>query len=152
MFLLFFLFWVMLNGKITVEIAAFGVIISAFMYVFICRFAGYSPRKDMEIARKVPLILQYCFVLLIEIIKANIVMGKFILSPQIMAEPALIQFRVDLKTQLAQVLLASSVTLTPGTITVEMTDGYYKVHCYDKSMGEGIEDSIFVRLLKRLEA
>lgn len=152
MFLLFFLFWVMLNGKITVEIAVFGVVISAFMYVFICRFAGYSPRKDMRIVRKLPLFLRYCIVLLIEIIKANVVMGKFILSPHIVAEPALIHFRVDLKTQLAQVLLASSITLTPGTITVEMADGYYKVHCYDKSMGEGIEDSTFVRLLKRLEA
>ena len=152
MYLLFFFFWVMLNVKLTLEIALFGIAISALMYVFICRFAGYSVQKDFMIVRKLPLIIQYCVVLFVEIVKANLVMVKYLLSPHIMAEPALIRFRTDLKTPTARVLLANSITLTPGTITVEMADGEYTVHCYDKSMGEGIEDSVFVRLLRRLEA
>lgn len=151
MYLLFFLFWIILNGRITMEITVFGLVISAAMYAFICRFMDYSFRKDIRIARKLPLAIAYCFVLVLEIIKANIVMMQYILSPRIQPEPALIRFHADLKSHTTQVLLANSITLTPGTITVEMHEGEYLVHCFDKTMGEGIDASVFVNMLKRLE-
>ncbi|MBQ8547563.1 MAG: Na+/H+ antiporter subunit E, partial [Lachnospiraceae bacterium] len=56
-----------------------------------------------------------------------------------------------LKTDLARTVLANSITLTPGTITVELTEDEFKVHCLDKEMAEGIEDSVFVRLLLKME-
>lgn len=151
MYVLFFLFWVVLNGRITVEITVFGLVISAAMYVFICKFMGYSLKKDLMIIRKLPLGIAYCFVLVSEIIKANLVMIQYIFSARIEPEPALIRFHVDLKTHTAQVLLANSITLTPGTITVDMNDGNYVVHCFDKTMGEGIESSVFVTMLRKLE-
>lgn len=86
-----------------------------------------------------------------EIVKANLTMIHYLLSPQILPEPALVRFRTDLKTHTAQVLLANSITLTPGTITVEMKDGEYLIHCYDKTMGEGLDSSVFVSMLKKLE-
>ena len=61
-------------------------------------------------------------------------MIHYLLSPQILPEPALVRFHTDLKTRTAQVLLANSITLTPGTITVEMKDGEYLIHCYDTNM------------------
>ena len=152
MFLLTFFFWVLLNGKLTLEIAIFGVCIAGALYIAACRFAGYSVQKDLKIAAKLPMIIRYIVVLIIEIIKANVVMAQYILTPQIAAEPALVRFNPHLKTQIAQVLLANSITLTPGTITVELKDGEYLVHCYDKSMGEGIDESVFVNLLRKLEA
>ena len=151
MFLLTFFFWVLLNGKFTLEIAIFGVCIAGALYAAACRFAGYSVQKDLKIAAKLPMIILYIVVLIIEIIKANIVMAQYILTPQIAAEPALVRFNPHLKTQIAQVLLANSITLTPGTITVELKDGEYLVHCYDKSMGDGIDESVFVALLRKLE-
>ena len=84
-----------------------------------------------------------------EIVKANLTMIHYLLSPQILPEPALVRFRTDLKTHTAQVLLANSITLTPGTITVEMKDGEYLIHCYDKTMGEGLDSSVFVSMLKK---
>lgn len=152
MFLLTFFFWVLLNGKFTLEIAIFGVCIAGALYAAACRFAGYSVQKDLKIAAKLPMIIRYIIVLIIEIIKANVVMAQYILTPQIAAEPALVRFNPHLKTQIAQVLLANSITLTPGTITVELKDGEYLVHCYDKSMGDGIDESVFVTLLRKLEA
>ena len=47
--------------------------------------------------------------------------------------------------------LANSITLTPGTITVSLKDDTYEVHCLDKGLSEGIEDSCFVKLLKEME-
>ena len=103
MFVLFFLFWVMLNGRITVEITLFGLVISAAMYVFVCKFTEFSFRKDMWIVRKLPWIIGYCFILINEIIKANLTMIHYLLSPQILPEPALVRFHTDLKTRTAQV-------------------------------------------------
>ena len=88
---------------------------------------------------------------ILEILKANIGVMQLILSPKMEVEPKLVRFRTDLKTDLARVILANSITLTPGTITVTLEGDEYLVHCLDKSMAEGMDDSIFVRLLHQLE-
>lgn len=64
MFLLFFLIWIIFNGQLTWEIAAFGIVIAAAMYLFICKFMGYNPKMDLLLGRKLLMILQYVFVLL----------------------------------------------------------------------------------------
>ena len=152
MFILFFLFWVILNGRITFEIIVFGVVISAAIYLFICKFMDYSPKMDLWLLKKIPLLLKYLLVLIREIAKANLVMIRFLFHPEILAEPALVAFRTDLRSRTARVLLANSITMTPGTITVRMEDGEYLVHCYDKSMGEGLDESAFVQVLRDLES
>lgn len=120
MFLLFFLIWIIFNGQITWEIAAFGIVVSAFMYVFICRFMGYKPRMDLLLAKKFFLILQYVYVLIKEIIKANYAVIKMIMSSRYEMEPTVVRFKTNLKTTPARILLANSITLTPGTITISL--------------------------------
>ena len=66
-------------------------------------------------------------------------------------EPVLVHVHTDLKTETAKMLLANSITLTPGTITVSMTGSELLVHCLDKSLSEGMEDSAFVQVLRKLE-
>ena len=66
-------------------------------------------------------------------------------------EPAVVHFRTDLQTTFARVLLANSITLTPGTITVSLEDDLYTVHCLDKQLAQGIDSSVFVKLLERIE-
>ena len=58
---------------------------------------------------------------------------------------------MKLRTNAARVLLANSITLTPGTITVSQEGDEYVVHCLDKSFAEGLDNSIFVTLLQKLE-
>lgn len=151
MFLLFFLIWVIFNGQLTWEIAAFGVVIAAVMYLFICKFMGYKPEMDIILCRKLFLILRYVFVLVKEIIKANYAVIKMIMSSRYEIEPVIVRFRTDLKTAPARILLANSITLTPGTITVSLEGDEYVVHCLDKELAKGINSSIFVTLLRQLE-
>lgn len=151
MYLVFFLIWIIFNGQLTLEIAAFGVVVAGVMYFFICKFLGYSPRMDRIVLRKAAGIIQYLFVLIKEIIKANVSLIRMVLSVRYEIEPAVVCFRVDLKTKAARVLLANSITLTPGTITVSLKEDEYVVHCLDKSLAKGINDSIFVKLLEKLE-
>lgn len=151
MFLLFFLIWVIFNGQLTWEIAAFGVVIATVMYLFICKFMGYKPEMDLILCRKFFLILQYVFVLVKEIVKANYAVIKMIMSSRYEIEPVIVRFRTDLKTAPARILLANSITLTPGTITVSLEGDEYVVHCLDKELAKGINSSIFVTLLRQLE-
>ncbi len=74
-----------------------------------------------------------------------------ILSPKYEIEPKLVKFRVDLKSDTLRAVLADSITLTPGTITVTLEGDEYLVHCLDKDLAEGMSDSEFVRKLKEFE-
>ena len=151
MFILFFLIWVMFNGQLTAEIAAFGVVIAGVMYWFLCKFFNYKLRYDLFFWRKAPLLLQYLFTLIWEILKANLTVFKMIYSAEYELEPAVVCFKTDLHSTFARVLLANSITLTPGTITVTLTDNEYMVHCLDKELAEGIASSVFVELLRKIE-
>ena len=151
MYLLFFLIWIVFNGRFTWEIAAFGAVLAGVMYWFICRFLSYKPVMDIWLCRKSWGILHYIFVLIREIVKANLTVIGMIFSSKYELEPVVVRFKVNLKTNAARVALADSITLTPGTITVSQRSGEYIVHCLDKSLAEGLDRSVFVELLERLE-
>ena len=151
MLLLFFLVWVVFNGRITLEIALFGVAVSGAVFAFVCRFMDYSIQKEWGFYKKMPAFLQYLYCLIKEIISSNIAVSRMILTRRELMEPVIVHVPVDLKTETARVILANSITLTPGTITVSMTGNELLVHCLDKSLSEGMEDSEFVRLLRKME-
>ena len=151
MFVIFFLVWIIFNGQFTLEIAAFGLVIAVAMYWFICKFMGYKPRTDLLLCKRFFLMLHYLFVLAKEILKANVTVFKMIYSAKYHFEPAVVRFTTTLNSTFAKVLLANSITLTPGTITVSLNDNEYVVHCLDKELAQGIDSSIFVRLLERIE-
>ena len=151
MLLLFFLIWVVFNGRLTLEIALFGVAVAAAVFAFVCHFMDYNLQKERSFYRRLPLFLQYVFCLIKEIIVSNIAVSHMILTRKETVEPVLVHVHADLNTETARVMLANSITLTPGTITVAMTEDDLLVHCLDKSLSEGMEDSVFVRLLQKLE-
>ena len=151
MYLIFFLIWIIFNGQFTLEIAAFGVVIAGLVYWFICKFLNYSPKTDIALAKKLFEVLHYIFVLIVEIMKANFAVVKMIMSSKYEIEPVVVKFKTNLKTRPARILLANSITLTPGTITVSLSDDEYVVHCLDKSIAQGIDSSIFVELLEKME-
>ncbi len=152
MAVLVFLFWVVLNGRMTAEIAVFGLAISAALYLFACRCLGWRPRYDWLALKSLPLAARYAGLLVKEIALSSLTMARYIFDHRDIPEPVLVTFRPPLRTHLAQAVLASSITLTPGTITVDMHDGQFQVHCYDRTMADGLDDGGFVQLLRRWEA
>lgn len=148
---LFFIVWIIFNGRVTLEIILFGIAISGLMFAFVCRFMDYSMEKERNFYKKFPLFCKYAVLLVKEIIKANLAVCHLILTRQEVVEPVIVKIHTNLKTETARVILANSITLTPGTITVSLTDRELLVHCLDKSLAEGMEDSEFVKLLEALE-
>ena len=151
MFIALFLFWLVFNGRFTVEIAVFGLVLSAAILWFMFKFMDYSLEKDFRIVKKSLWMIKYVLILIVEIGKANVGVLKILLSVRYEKEPVLVSFHTDLKSRAARVILANSITLTPGTITVNLMDDYYEVHCLDKSLAAGLDSSIFVKQLKKFE-
>ena len=151
MLVVLFLLWLVFNGKVTLEIVLFGIGLSIAVYLFCWRFLEYSPKRELLALRLLPQGIGYFFVLIKEIVFANLSTISLIVSPKYEVEPVLVTFRTELKSDLAKTVLANSITLTPGTITVELTEDEFKIHCLDKDMAEGLADSVFVRLLKKME-
>ncbi len=152
MYIIFLLLWIMLNGQFNLEIVCFGVVVAGVLYAFVCRFLDYSPKKDLLLMRKLPYILGYILILIWEIIKANMDAIRLSLSVRNEVDPVIVRFRTDLKSRAARVALANSITLTPGTITVALEEDELIVHALDETLIEGIDESIFVRMLRKMEA
>lgn len=151
MLLLFFLVWVIFNGRLTVEIALFGIAVAGAVFAFICRFMDYSLEKERRFYMLLPAFFQYLYYLIREILLANLAVSKLILTRKETMEPVIVHVQANLRTETARVILANSITLTPGTISVSLTEEKLLVHCLDKSLSEGMEDSVFVRLLQKME-
>lgn len=151
MFLLFFALWVIFNGKITLEICLFGLVICAAVFAFTCRFMDYSIAKEKAVVKRGGKFGRYCCVLVKEIVKANFAVMHMILSEREEIEPALVSFHSDMRTATGRAFLANAITLTPGTITVSLEGEEYLVHCLDESLAVGIDDSVFAELLKDME-
>jgi multicomponent Na+:H+ antiporter subunit E len=149
--ILFFLFWIILNGRVTPEIIIFGLVISSSVYLFSYRFLDYDPRAELRLAARIPMAVWIFFVLIGEIVKATLTMIGYIFNFRDIPEPCVVHFRTPLRTDLARYALATFITLTPGTITVRLRDGEFQVHCYDREMAREIDSSVFVRLLMKME-
>lgn len=152
MFILLLLIWFIFNGKVTLEITILGIILSACIYFFMCRFMDFSFKKDGALVRRSVFFLYYIGVLIAEIVKSNIQVMHLTLTDREIAEPVIIEYKTRLKTKLGRVILANSITLTPGTITISLEEDELIIHCLDKTLAEGMDDLIFETLLEKMEA
>ena len=151
MFFLLFGFWVLLNGRCTVEIAVVGAVICAALYAFMTAFLGYSPRKEWAVIRRLGRLLAYGWYLAGEVVRSSLAVLRLIWSPRLVPEPKLISFHTGLRTDAGKVMLADSITLTPGTITVDVMGDRMLVHCLDSSFEIDESDFEMEKRVMRVE-
>lgn len=151
MYILLFIFWVILNQKINLEILLFGVGLTTLVSMLMNVLFGYTIQKEFKYIKKIPLFIKYLGILLIEIIKASLTMIKIVLNKKIKVEPTVVRFRSGLKTKMGNFILANSITLTPGTITIENDGDKFLVHCLDRSMLDISKDSTFISSIRKME-
>lgn len=83
----------------------------------------------------------YLVWLLFQIIKAAIYVSAISLSDKSKVDPSVAWFRADYDSPFARAMLANSITLTPGTITIDISeDGIYSVHALTQELREGVLD------------
>ena len=150
MFVLCFLLWIIINGRITWEVATFGAAVSAAVTLAARKLTGLTREKEWRLFRKFPSVIGYLGFLILEILRANLAVIRQVYKRKA-PDPCLKTFTAPLNTTAARVALADSITLTPGTITAEQEGAGFTVHCLDRTMSEGLEDSGFVRRLQAME-
>ena len=150
MFLLLFLFWIILNGRVTVEIVIIGAVISAALTFVARRILGTSPRKETLFWRRLPGVFLYLCFLIYSILASNFQVIATILKND-MRRPKLVWFDPKTGGDTAKLALANSITLTPGTITVALSEDTLCVYALRPEMAAGIEESPFVVRLRKLE-
>ena len=150
-FIFLFLLWIILNGRVTLEICLFGIAIAGAIYGFAFYALGYRSQNEKGLWKRLGIYAFYALALIVEIFKANFNVMRIILTSRPDYHPAIVKVRIPLKKQASRLLLANSITLTPGTVTVEEKNGLFTVLCLDKSHDSSISDWYLVRILQKLE-
>ena len=152
MIILFLVLWMILNGRITWEVFLTGLVLAVPVYLFFCFVMHFTPKREWDVIRNLPWLFKYFGILLWEIVKANVAVTKLILSDRLEPEPILVRFHKTFRKNSHEVLLANSITLTPGTITVDLSeDDWFTVHALDREFAKGIDQSVFVQMIEELE-
>ena len=151
MFIILYICWIIFNGNLTLEIALLGLFVTGLVYAFLWKFVHWTPWKDLILARFLWFAVSYIFVLIIEIIKATIATIGMTFNEKEEIRPVLVSFDTDIETEALRVLLANSITMTPGTITVSLTGSHYEVHALDETFGVDIDESVFVKRLRKAD-
>ena len=83
-------------------------------------------------------LLSYIPWLFYQIILANIHVVRMVLHPRMPIDPRIIEFETKLEDNLSMATLGNSITLTPGTITVDIRDGKFFVHALDQKVADAL--------------
>jgi len=134
-FFALFLFWLALSGRFELRYIIIGAFAAAIVTALTTGivYANDETGDNQESPLKFALacffrLLLYIPWLVWAIIKANIQVASLVLNPRMPINPALLQFKTEMRKKISLVTLANSITLTPGTITVDLSDNTYVVH------------------------
>lgn len=138
--ILLFVFWVILVQNFTAKDLLIGIFCSLGVALTSqLLLAGQMESLDMKMDQIIRFIY-YLPYLLFEIVKANVDVAEIVLDPHLPISPVLVKFKFGLKEDLPQVTLANSITLTPGTLTVDVQDDTFYIHCLAEHHAEAIFD------------
>jgi multicomponent Na+:H+ antiporter subunit E len=121
------LIWLIANGTLATDSVLTGVVITAAIAL---AFATYS--RVYSVIRWSPRViytyLLYLGVFLYELVKANLNVMRYVYSPHIDIHPGIVEIRTGLRSPIGRLALANSITLTPGTLVVDMQGDSLFIH------------------------
>jgi multicomponent Na+:H+ antiporter subunit E len=149
-FVIMFGLWLILSGHFDWFHMSLGLIACGIVSSLSCDLLFPAPRMK-GLVRQWARFIRYIPWLMLEIIKANLHVTYLVFHPRMMEliDPRIVKFRSKLKGDLALVTFANSITLTPGTITVDISiDGDFKVHAIDKASGDPLPGAMEANIAK----
>lgn len=142
LFIMLFGFWALLSGHFDVKHLTIGFVSSVFIVWITRPLLQLHSTTDNKIIYGFDLpylkFLAYWPWLLWQIVVANIEIAYVVLHPKLPINPQIITFRKKMSNPLAHVTLANSITLTPGTVTIDINDDLYIVHALTDNAAQGL--------------
>ena len=148
LFLLLFAFWMALAGSLKTKFVIYGIITAA-TTVWLCYPLLLVPNRDGSkkyFVFGVPIFkfISYTGWLMWQLVLANIDVLKATTSQELDIDPKVVRFYFRVDNPMAYVVLANSITLTPGTVTLNVDDeGLFEIHALTVGAAEGVLDGSF---------
>lgn len=142
-------FWAFLSGYLEPFLLAAGVG-SSIAVVLLVRRMDVLDHEGQPIHLGLGIVF-YGFWLVTEILKSGLAVSKIILDPRLPISPTLVRFPPSQKTDVGLVIHANSITLTPGTISVEVRPQEFVVHALTAAGAEGVKASEMDARVARME-
>jgi len=150
LFVLLLAFWLIIIPSINLVQIVVGSIVAFAITIY--SFDATTSSKPFNInLLYIFKFIRFSLVLLVEIVKSNIEVAKIILSPKLKIKPKFIKINNPLKSDFNRVIYGNAITLTPGTITVELEKDYIIIHALNSSVASNEEGGVLGRAAKRLE-
>lgn len=128
------LLWSGLYTPLLISLGAFSCVLSAYL----AHRMGFF-RHHKATLRLMPRLPRYWLWLLREIIISSIDVAKLILKPSLPISPTVVELQATTKTDVGHVILGNSITLSPGTVTLDLHKGKLLVHCLTAESARELE-------------
>ncbi len=147
---LIFAFWILLSGHTGLLLLSLGIF-STLLTVFLGHRMRLIDRESYPI-EKLPKLFRYYFFLGKEIIMANMDVIKRILKPGKSISPKVIDLTANQPSNLGKVIYANSITLTPGTVTMDVKADQLKVHALSKEAADDLASGRMAKVIHNSKA
>ena len=149
LFVILLAIWLLWSGHYTPLLLSLGVGSCAFV-AWVAWRMGLVDREGVPI-EIVPRMLLYLPYLALEIVKANLDVARRIVSPRMPIDPRVFRTTASQKTDLGRTIYANSITLTPGTVSIDIEGDEITVHALTGSAQAGVENDEMNRRVVRVE-
>ena len=137
-FILLFLVWIGVTNSLNIQELIVGAIVSFLIAKF------FTPDREFNIKDLAIKYIKFIPIFLKNLIESNIAVAKIVLNPKLPINTGIVKLKTDLTNEHDRLILANAITLTPGTITVELRDRELFIHVLnlDTSDRKMLQDSI----------
>ncbi|QCX32605.1 sodium:proton antiporter [Caloramator sp. E03] len=149
-FILCYIILILFTFAFSFEELLIGAIVSYIVALFTASFFIHDTPFYLFNPSKFVALIKYVFVIFPkELWKANVDVAKCALSPSLPVNPGIVKIPSNLKSEYALSMLANSITLTPGTITMDVAEdrgkNYYYIHCIDVATTNNVKDGEIIK-------
>ena len=135
-FVILFAFWLLLSGHYDLLHLSLGLI-CCLLVAFVSHDLLIENISGHRRTRKTLRFFFYVPWLIYQIVLANLHVAYLIVNPRAI-DPRIVRFKTKLKSEFSMVTLGNSITLTPGTITMDIVDGEFFVHALSKKVADDL--------------
>ncbi len=129
-FFIVFLIWYAFTTSLQPAEIITGIVLSLVVaYITVVNFNCCDP--ILITPSHIIYFIQYFFVFLVALVKANFDVARRVVNPKLPINPGIVSFETKLQNHFAKMVLANSITLTPGTLTIDVVGNKFYIHWID---------------------
>ena len=143
-----FIFWLAITESVSMVDVAVGAVLAVLLGAWAA--LPVARRRARAQLRQAGRFLLYFGHLLESIVRSAIQVAEVVLDPRMPIEPVLIAHRTSFKREVSRVAFANSITLTPGTLTVDVDGNTFFIHCLAERFADDIGSGELERRIARV--